>query len=213
MELTYGQHLDLLLWDKGISFVTVIAIGAVLNHVLNSRAKARERLANAEDEARHRRREFALAQVDKQIEFLEQKLEKFLWPLSLCFQTDSILWKAIPQLHQEAKMPRLAGSILESQTLLPNHYKAVALIEQNYHLVADEITLHGPMLQYVQHVAVYRALREASADLNPIDVHAPYPSEFESRLQEIMEKTRTELGELRNKRTRHASAMASEDGL
>lgn len=63
------------------------------------------------------------------------------------------------------------------------------------------------MVDYVQHVAIYRALRESKAGLNPIDAGAPFPDELPARLERVLEKTRAELVALKVRRAEQANAL------
>ncbi|MCS0584839.1 hypothetical protein NX784_24945 [Massilia pinisoli] len=172
--MTYQDSLRLLVWDKAALALVGILFGGLLTHILNMCSKSRDRHLLAIDDSARRKREASLRIIDGQIDLLQRRLDEFLWPLTLYLMIDGAVWKKVPGLHVSAEnMPTEAGRLVESQCLLPNHYRAVELIEKNFHLVAGEDELRGPMIDYVQHVAIFRALREANLTLNPIDVDEP----------------------------------------
>jgi len=66
--------------------------------------------------------------IDGQIALLEQRLESFLWPLTLYLGIDSALWRKIPSLTDGVHvLPSKAGQLVETQLLLPNHFRAFEL--------------------------------------------------------------------------------------
>ncbi len=104
-------------------------------------------------------------------------------------------------------MPTIAGALVESRILIPNHSRAVEIIEQNFHLVATEKSLVESMVKYIRHVAVFRSLREAGLNMNPIDVNEPFPSEFPEKLHEHLELSMRELSDLKKRRAEHAAIV------
>lgn len=206
--MEYQEKLQLLFWDKGALTLVGIVLAAVITYFFNIRAKREERAASALQEHMQRRREFALRILDGEIALLEQKLEIFLWPLSLFLGIDSAVWQKIPGLVEDtATLPTKTGKLVETQLLLPNHFRAVELIERNFHLVAEENDLLNPMIDYVQHVAIYRALRESKSGVNPVDVGAPFPEELPMHLQRILERTMAELSALKSRRAEQANVL------
>jgi hypothetical protein len=205
--MTFKEQVILLIIDKGL----IAGIAAIIWLAYSQRQKAQDRaqlrIDAAERENRQLKQESTLRVIDDRIAFLERRLEHFLWPLMLCLRKDDAIWQRVPGLYDDGtQLPTAAGAVVESAVLLPNHDRAVQIIEQNFHLVATEDALIGPMIQYIRHVAVFRSLREAKVDLNPVDVNEPYPSKFAERLQEYLDQSRLELSDLRQRRAEHATA-------
>lgn len=204
--MTFAEELKLLIVDK----ILIAGIAGFIWYVYSQRQKtldrAQERADAAEQEARNLKRESTLRIIDDRIAFLERRLEHFLWPLVLCMRKDDAIWQRVPGLYSDgSQLPTEAGVLVESTVLLPNHKRAVEIIEQNFHLVATEDSLIGPMIQYIRHVAVFRSLREAKSNLNPTDVKEPFPSDFSVILQEHLDRSRQELAELKQRRAEHAT--------
>lgn len=197
------------LLEKGLLPLICLMVGAILTYYFNNRSKRNDRNLAALAEYVRLRREGALSIIDGQISFQEKRLEQLLWPLSLCLRIDKTTWKKIPDLHANSTMPDKAGSLLESQLILPNHYKAVEIIENNFHLVAAEKDLFEPMMDYVQHVAVYRALRAAKIDANPIDVGAKFPLTVPAIVEKVLKRSLDELALKKRLRDEQITALGA----
>lgn len=207
--MEYADRLWLLLWDKGALALGSLVIGALLNNYLSRRSRLDDRNAIARDDLARRKREASLQRIDAQIAFLERRLDALLWPLTLCLRIDDVIWKKIPGLHADAtNLPTAAGKLVEAQALLPNHERAVELIEKHFHLIAHEDDLIRPLVDYVQHVAILRALRAAGVELNPVDVDARYPPRLSSAVHKVLTRSIEELGELKTRRAEQAAALA-----
>jgi hypothetical protein len=204
--MTFNEELILLVVDKGL----IAGIAALVWFAFSQRQKIQDRaqlrIDAAEQESRSLKRDSALRSIDARIAFLERRLENLLWPLTLCMRKDDAIWQRIPGLYEDGtQLPTKAGALVELGVLLPNHNRAVEVIEQNFHLVATESSLIGPMIQYIRHVAVFRSLREAGFKLNPIDVNEPFPTEFPERLQGYLEQSMQELSDLKQRRAEYAT--------
>ncbi len=86
-----SDDLILLFVDKGL----IAGIAAMVWFFYSQRQKANDRAQDRidalEQESRALRRESALLDIDARIEFLERRLESFLWPLSLCMRKDDAI--------------------------------------------------------------------------------------------------------------------------
>lgn len=207
--MTFNQELTILVIDK----VLIAGIAGLIWYAYSRRQqaldRAQQRADTAEQQARDLQRDSTLRIIDDRIAFLERRLEHFLWPLMLCMRKDDAIWQRVPGLYADgSQLPTEAGALVESTVLLPNHKHAVEIIEQNFHLVATEDSLIGPMVQYIRHVAVFCSLREAGSDLNPIDVNEPFPSGFSELLQDHLDRSRQELADLKQRRAQDAMAIA-----
>jgi|SRR5471030_33574 len=207
--MSLGESILQVAGDKGVSALVGIVVGSALTYFANKRLRIDDRNAIARENLERRRREAVLQIIDTQIAFLERRLNEFLWPLSLCLRIDGAIWTKIPELHAGARnMPTKAGQLIETQTLLPNHYRAVSLIEKNFHLVADEGDLILQLIDYVQHVAVFKALRTTSLELNPIDVEAEFPAALPDEVQRVLAQSLSALCKLRITRAEKVAALS-----
>jgi hypothetical protein len=126
-----------------------------------------------------RRREEAHKFVlDKRVQFLEQQLSQFYWPIYLHLQKDNLIWERLKERNQdpESSQSKLSRQI-ESGVILPNHKDAVAVIEANLHLAGDS-TVVEESLRYVRHVKVYEMLLSSGIKDDPINHGEPYPRDF-----------------------------------
>ncbi|NMG72895.1 hypothetical protein [Parazoarcus communis] len=205
--MTFNEELILLVVDKGIIAGIAALVWFAYSQSQKALDRAQSRIDAAEQESRDLKRDSALRSIDARIAFLERRLESFLWPLTLCMRKDDAIWQRVPGLYEDGtQLPTKSGAIVELSVLLPNHNRAVEVIEQNFHLVATESSLVGPMIQYIRHVAVFRSLREAGLKLNPIDVNEPFPTEFPEKLQEHLEQSIQELSDLKQRRAEYATS-------
>lgn len=205
--MSFKEELWILLIDKAL----LTALAALVWHFYTSWQKKvdreQDRANRFEQEARELKQSSAIQSVDRRIEFLESSLQEFYWPLMLCMRKDDAIWHRVPALyHDGTQLPTETGAVVESDFLLPNHDRAVALIESQFHFVAIEDDLVELLVQYVRHVAVFRSLRAAGSELNPIDVDEPFPDGLVEQLQEKMNLCRTELKSLQEKRAQLALA-------
>jgi hypothetical protein len=126
----------------------------------------------------HRRDEAHKFVLDKRVQFLEQQLSQFYWPIYLHLQKDNLIWERLRERNQdpESSQSKLSRQI-ESGVILPNHKDAVAVIEANLHLAGDSAVVKESLL-YVRHVKVYDMLRAAGIKDDPINHGEPYPGDF-----------------------------------
>lgn len=210
MPMTFDESMKLLILDKAALALIAITMGGLLTHYLNRRAKSEDRAAVAVEDLVRRRREAALRAIDLEIALLERRINDFLWPLTLYMRIDDVVWKRIPGLNLDGQsMPTKAGALIESQCLLPNHYRAVELIERHFSLVAEETELINPMIDYVQHVAIFRALREANLNLNPIDVGAEFPVSLPTALERVLTGSMNNLSKLKASRSAQVATLST----
>ena len=167
--------------------------------------RERDRADRLEQEIRDLKSASALKEVDQRIQFLENSLNEFYWPLVLCLRKDDAVWQRVPALYEDGtKLPTKAGIEIESQFLIPNHEKAIVIIESGFRYVAGDETLTESLLHYIRHVTVFKSLRSTGAELNPIDVDEPFPVDLADQLQANMASSRSELILLRKTRADHA---------
>jgi hypothetical protein len=123
----------------------------------------------------------------KDLEFRERQLNEFLWPLYMRLQMDNAVWERMAQItpHSETRDRELAAKI-EKEFLLPNHDKALEIIESKRHFAGVDGRLEEQLLKYVRHLAVYRALRALEIrDRDPVDVGEPWPPQLFAVVREV----------------------------
>ena len=123
------------------------------------------------------RQEYKALQYSKRLEVLEQQLSRFYWPIYIRLQKDNAVWKRILDRSKGTEDLRArVGDSIESKVVLPNHQETVRIIQENIHLAQADKKLEELLLQYVRHVAVYAAMRDADCkDMDPIMLGEPWP--------------------------------------
>ena len=201
MEVGFWQHFFLLVFDK-------VIIGGIAFYLWHLYRKSREREGDEKEIRRKLEEQNAElikekreTELNERINFLEQQLDRFYWPMSLCMKNDDAVWKKVPLLyHGDRPLPTEAGKIVEQEFLIPNHGKAVCIIEKNFHLIGDNETLIKELVKYIRHVAVFKSLRLAGSEQNPIDVDEPFPAELVRILDNETQRKVSELEVLRKDR-------------
>jgi hypothetical protein len=146
--------------DKALIGVILVVVGFWLNRRLEILRAARTLMHALIQQRQKVEDELTVGRHARRLAFLEKQLSTFYWPLYLRLEKDNAMWKRIAHLTDDARdpLPAEAGHAVERGYILPNHAEAVALIEQNAHLIDDE-DLFAELLHYVRHVAVYQAVR------------------------------------------------------
>ena len=113
----------------------------------------------------------------KDFEFRERQLAEFYWALYVRLQMDNSIWSWLERVTAESPTrDRKLAAAIEGKFTLPNHRKAVEIIESKIHLVENDAELEGLLLTYVRHVALFEALRASGiTDTDPKDVGVPWP--------------------------------------
>lgn len=144
----------------GITFLAGVASKGIVDSYLRERDEAKKFLR------------------DKRVQFLEQQLSLFYWPIYLHLQKDNLIWERLRERNQDPDSPESKLSLqIESGVILPNHKEALNVIERNLHLAGD-IAIVQASLRYVRHVKVYEMLRAAGIKSDPISHGEPYPSDY-----------------------------------
>lgn len=184
--------------------VLLAGIAFVLWHFYSRSQKKTEAVElkreKLEEELRLLRKDRQRTEAGEQIALLERQLSAFLWPMTYFLQKDDALWKRVPQLSREAKLPEDAGRILERDAVIPNHEAALQTIEKHFGLIATDAKLAEEIVKYVRHVTVYRALRSSNQSLNPMDVDEPFPADLGRLIEHATTNVRQRLEQLRRER-------------
>lgn len=166
MELTFKQQLILSLVDKVAIGILVLFAGYLLNKLLE-RYKSRKALEN----------ELAKARDAKRLDFLDRQLSQFYYPIYMRLQIDNVVWERIlDRRNVEDELRRKIGAAIEKNVILPNHEEIVKIMQSNIHLAVPDPRMFQVMLQYIRHVAVFKAMRQEEChDKDPIHLGEPWP--------------------------------------
>ncbi|MCP4214602.1 MAG: hypothetical protein GY765_08090 [bacterium] len=114
----------------------------------------------------------------KRLEFLERRLSEFYWPLYWGLQKDNAVWEKILDRKDKDPLKREIGIAIEEDFILPNHHTMVDIIQSKIHLAEKDNELEKFLLQYVRHVAVYRSMRKAGNEEEPLTQGEPWPGKL-----------------------------------
>ena len=167
--MTFKEQLIITIVDKAAIGALVLIVAFGLNRVLE-RFKA--------DRARENDRERVREQ--KQLDYIERQLSEFYYPIYIRLHIDGATWRRIlDREHGNDDLRSKVGTAIETDVLLPNHEAIVAIIQSKIHLAEEDAVGFEAMLDYVRHVAVYRAMRGAGCfDRDPIALGEPSPKKF-----------------------------------
>jgi len=118
---------------------------------------------------------------EKLVAFKAQQLSEFYWPIYIRLQKDNAVWQRVLG-EASDRFSTEIGAEIERNVILPNHDEIAQIIQTKFHLAQKDDKLEQSLLQYIRHVAVYRALRSAKQKLNPIDVNEPFPPDLFDQL-------------------------------
>lgn len=141
---------------------------------------------------------------------LERMLSEFYWPLYTRLAQDDAAWdKVFMHLRPRSDMQQpewvqsmsdearhKLSSEMENAVLLPNHLAAVEIIRSSSHLANANADLMALLNQYIKHVEVYRSLRAANINRDPIGVGEPYPPELTKTVKLWLDRYQKEYDEL-----------------
>jgi hypothetical protein len=134
--------------------------------------------------------------LDKRVQFLEQQLSQFYWPMYLHLQKDNLYWERLMERNQDPKSSQSRLSLqIESGAILPGHKEAMAVIEANLHLAGDS-TVVQESLRYVRHVKLYEMLRAAGIKDDPVTHGEPYPRDYFPLIQQRVNALQSEYDNL-----------------
>ncbi len=173
--LSFEDRLLLTVVDKAAIGLIVLVCGYLLNRLLE-KFKSSASLRNELVKDRDRRG----------LEFAEKQLSQFYWPLYTRLHFDTAVWTRILEKdHTDDELRRRIGAGIEAEFILPNHEEAIKIIREKIHLMEGDDELFGLLRQYLRHVAVYKAMREAGEqEKYPKHVGEPWPKELVRKVEE-----------------------------
>ena len=125
---------------------------------------------------------------------LAKKVDRFELTGPVSRRKDTVIWKRILDVREDhGSLKQRVGSQIERGVILPNHEEIVKIIESRIHLAQPDEEFADMLLQYMNHVAVYKALRDAGEEkIFPLELHEPYPqglfAKVEDRTFRLQEK-------------------------
>lgn len=117
---------------------------------------------------------------NKKIEILENKLQKFYWPILIRIEKDNAIWEMIlsKRDNPESLQYKLASTI-EKNYVLQNHDEMLNIISGNMHLAEPDRELTDSIRKYIKNVTIYKALRESGEEkVFPLALGAEWPHEL-----------------------------------
>jgi len=131
--VSFVEELSLLVLDK----VIIAGLAFYLWHLYQKKKRQdeaeEEKRRELQEQIRRLKKEKFETEMNERIVRLEQQLDRSYWPLSLCMKNDDAVWHRGPSLYEDwSQLPTEAGSSVEKRFLIPNHEKAVKVIEDNF---------------------------------------------------------------------------------
>lgn len=102
-----------------------------------------------------------IARDNRALEFEAARLKEFWWPVYLRLKIDSSIWEKIASNNPDPNLKEVQADLVD-KFLIPNHDEIVKIIRSEFALGATSMKpeLQNFFLEYVDHVAVFHALRE-----------------------------------------------------
>ena len=195
--MTYAEQLRITLLDKGLLALLILVAGFFINRLLEVYKREQATLLEAfksqqnlalESFRSQRSLENELEKLRdaKRLGFLERQLSEFYWPLFMRLSIDNAVWSRILDAkHGSDETRRKVGQEIERMVILPNHEEIVRILQSSIFLAESSEADVDLMLQYIRHVAVYRALRASGVnDKYPLELGEPWPDQFYSRVRD-----------------------------
>ncbi|MBC8031221.1 MAG: hypothetical protein H7Z16_13985 [Pyrinomonadaceae bacterium] len=194
----FSQKLVLTLLDKGVLALVALIFGYWISKRLEGYKADQQRISALERDKTVLENELNKQKYTLRIQFKEQQLSSFYWPIFLRFQKDTAMWKMIPQLSRGPKLlPDALAREIELSFLIKNHEEIVSIVESSVYLAQADDALLVDLVAYIKHVAVYKALREAKDyDHNPIDLGEPFPENLVERIEQRLKLLQSEYDSL-----------------
>ena len=187
MSATFQEKLILTLIDKAAIGLLLVVCGLLANKLLE-KYKSQRALEN----------EFAKLRDAKRIDFLEKQLSQFYYPVYMRLQIDNAVWERIlDRNNAEDELRSKIGAVIEEHTILPNHDEIVKTMQSSLHLAVPDEELFQVMLQYIRHIAVYKAMRENKCyDKDPMHLGEPWPRQLFPLIKKKVEELQNQYNEL-----------------
>ncbi|MGD1899304.1 MAG: hypothetical protein ACFB16_20445 [Phormidesmis sp.] len=129
------------------------------------------------DQLMARQEELSRIRRDKKIQLLERQLSEFYWPIYIRLEKDNLIWEKV--FDQNSGVDPAVQKTLETTHILPNHQEVMEILSNKIHLARAREPLAKALSDYIRHIAVYQAIRQAGIhDRDPLQFGEPYPTEI-----------------------------------
>lgn len=194
MNQDFYEKLILTVFDKGLLALVLAVAVFFLNRLLEKYRSQQSMLNEMTKQKKSFENELAKLRDATHLKFVERQLADFYWPIYLRLQKDNVVWRRILDRNQgDDALRQRVGVEIEKNFILSNHDEIVKIIESNIHLAKADDELLEPLLKYLKHIAVYKAMRAAGCyDKDPIYLQEPWPKDF---FPVIEERTKTLQGQ------------------
>jgi hypothetical protein len=121
------------------------------------------------------------------LEFKSRQLSEFYWPIYTRLQKDNAVWRLMLAKYEDDDIPRKQDDDIlrkvafeiEKNDILPNHDQIVQTIQAKIHLSQAEPKLQAALMDYIRHVAVYKALRNTGdTERDPVALNERWPKDL-----------------------------------
>lgn len=124
------------------------------------------------------------------LDFKAQQLTEFYWPIYSRLQKDNAIWSRILDKRKSDPILQKIATEIEVKEVLPNHEENIKTIQSKIHLAQASPELQAILMDYVRHVAVYKAMRAAGDNERfPIALGEEWPHKLfemiESRTKQL----------------------------
>lgn len=134
---------------------------------------------------------------NKKIEILENRLERFYWPILIRLEKDNSVWESIlSKREDESNLLFKVAKNVEHEFIMKNHQEIMDLLSSNIHIAAADEELKDCIRRFIKNVTLYKALRSAGEEkLFPYALGAEWPEDFYFIIKERTEKYQNELND------------------
>jgi hypothetical protein len=137
---------------------------------------------------------------DSKINFKEQQLSRFYYPILIRLEKDNVTWKLILRKRKEREsLGAKIGDNIEKEVILPNHDEILKILENNIQFCQSD-ELMKMFKHYIKHVLVYKAIRSSGDNITlPMnyDKSLKWDDDFFPLILRETEKIQKELNELK----------------
>jgi hypothetical protein len=139
--------------------------------------------------------------LEKRFDFLERQLSLFYWPIHIRLEKDNVVWRRILDIDHEDETKRKIATEIERSVILPNHEEILGILSTQMHLAQAHKKLRAAILQYINHVSVYKALRAVEInDAFPLGRGVGWPHDLFPMIKAQTEQLQAEYDALRTGR-------------
>jgi hypothetical protein len=180
MTPDFYEKLLLTVLDKGLLALLLAIAVFFFNRLLEKYKSEQSMLNEMAKQKQSFENELAKQRDAIHLKFVERQLSDFYWPIYLRLQKDNVVWRRILDRNQgDDALRQKVGVEIEKNFILSNHDEIVRIIESNIYLAKADEELLEPLLKYLKHIAVYKAMRAAGCyDKDPIHLQEPWPHDF-----------------------------------